>query len=217
VNLRVTDISAITSSVKKWLYADLLRKPEEMILHRPVSQGGLGLVSVRLKSLACLLRTFMELSADPRFHHSLYLSTLFRVHVQEEDITSCSLPPYYDKEFFSVIKDAAEQGHNVSVMTTAQWYRLLLEQHMTMVDPVNQPLTLRQCRVELASPVTDWNIVWRRVRAWELSSEVSCHLWKSAHRLLTYGAEVAKYFPTLLQCANTTVLVTHSLTSPTAI
>ena len=65
VNFREQDISNINSSIKKLMYGNLLLKPEEMVLHRPVSAGGLGFISIKLKSLAYLLRTFLELSVNP--------------------------------------------------------------------------------------------------------------------------------------------------------
>ena len=36
VDLRVSDISSVTSKVKSWLFQDHLEKPEEMILFRPI-------------------------------------------------------------------------------------------------------------------------------------------------------------------------------------
>ena len=41
VNLREGDISAINSSIKKWLYADMLLKPEEKVLLCLIENGGL--------------------------------------------------------------------------------------------------------------------------------------------------------------------------------
>ena len=41
VDLRVGDINAINSSIKSWLYADLLEKPSELVMCRPASYGGL--------------------------------------------------------------------------------------------------------------------------------------------------------------------------------
>ena len=42
VDLRVQDVTKITSRIKSWLYGDMLLKPEEMIMSRPVYYGGLG-------------------------------------------------------------------------------------------------------------------------------------------------------------------------------
>ena len=55
VDLRACDVSNITSSYKSWIYQDMLLKPEEMMLHRPASHGGLGLHHVKLKALAELI------------------------------------------------------------------------------------------------------------------------------------------------------------------
>ena len=59
VGLGETDITKISSSAKSWLYGDMLLKPEEIVLHRPVSYGGLSLLHVRMKALAGLIRTFL--------------------------------------------------------------------------------------------------------------------------------------------------------------
>ena len=84
VDLRVTDISAINSSVKSWLYADILEKPSEAVMCRPTLYGGLGVHSVKFKAQAALIRTFMETAANPKFRHSLLHSHLFQYHVLGE-------------------------------------------------------------------------------------------------------------------------------------
>ena len=78
VNLRETDYKNMNSSLKKWLYADQFIKPEESVLYRSPTQGGLGLINIKLKSKACLLRTFLELAINPKYLHSLYHSNMFR-------------------------------------------------------------------------------------------------------------------------------------------
>jgi hypothetical protein len=65
VDLRGTDSNKITSSAKSWLYADMLMKPEEIVLHRPVSSGGLALLHVKMKALAGLIRCFLETACMP--------------------------------------------------------------------------------------------------------------------------------------------------------
>ena len=81
VDLRVADTSAISSSVKSWLYADLLEKPSEAIMCRPINFGGLGVINVKFKAQAMLIRTFMETAANPQFRNNLLHSVLFRYHV----------------------------------------------------------------------------------------------------------------------------------------
>jgi hypothetical protein len=71
----------ITSSIKSWLYADLLLKPEELIMYRPASYGGLGILSVNYKAIASLIKNFFETAGHDKFRPSLYHTTLFRYHV----------------------------------------------------------------------------------------------------------------------------------------
>ena len=72
VNLRVQDITVITSQIKSWLYQDLLLKPSELVLYRGTDVGGLGLLCVKMRSLALLIRTYLETSINPKFRHSLF-------------------------------------------------------------------------------------------------------------------------------------------------
>ena len=60
VDMRVGDISAITSKVKSYCYQDLYQKPSEVLLYRGVEEGGLGLHHLRSKSLANLISTFIQ-------------------------------------------------------------------------------------------------------------------------------------------------------------
>ena len=75
VDLRMIDITKVTSNGKSWLFQDQLEKPEEMILHRPIHMGGLGLQNVKMKAQASLIKTFMETAAHPAFTHYRYTTT----------------------------------------------------------------------------------------------------------------------------------------------
>ena len=134
VDLRVSDLSFISSQVKSWLYADMLEKPEEMVAHRPISAGGLGLHSVKYRAQAMLIKTFLETAVNPKFFKSLFHSTLFRYHVLgETDLPDPGYPPYYSKEFFLTIKSVHENTPlNVSTLSSKQWYQLLVEDNLTM-------------------------------------------------------------------------------------
>ena len=92
INLRVQDMNTITSQVKSWIYQDCLEKPSELILYRNKTQGGLGLLNVKMRSMALLIRSFLETAAHPSFNHSLYHEVLFRYHVLGE--TSLNDPGY---------------------------------------------------------------------------------------------------------------------------
>ena len=105
INLRVQDINTINSQVKGWLYQDCFEKPSETVLYRDSTDGGLGLFNVKIRSLALLIRSFLETALHPAFRHSLYHEALFRYHVLNDDsVPNPGFPPYYDAEFFNTLK-----------------------------------------------------------------------------------------------------------------
>ena len=69
VHLRISDISNLSSKVKSWVFQDILEKPQELVLFM------VALVcSVFYKSLACLIRTFMETVVHPWYIHLQYIN-----------------------------------------------------------------------------------------------------------------------------------------------
>ena len=194
---RVTDINKITSLAKSWLYADMLLKPEEMVMVRPVTSGGLGVHHVGMKALAGLIKTFLETASNPKFQHSLYHELLFRYHVLEDSsITNPGFPPYYSEAFFTTIRQVHQDSPlNVSTMSEGQWYQLLLEDKVTMQVRENQSRQVIPCRAELVSPATDWDLTWRRSRLKGLGPEINSFLFKILHQLLTTQERLARTNP----------------------
>ena len=82
LDLRVGDSSTITSYVKGWLYQDTLIKPQELIMYRDTSIGGLGVQNVKLRSMAMLIHTFISQAISPKFTTNMYHFTLYRWHVR---------------------------------------------------------------------------------------------------------------------------------------
>ena len=193
VDLREADFNKITSSAKSWLYADMLLKPEEIVLHRPVSCGGLALLHVKMKALAGLIRCFLETACMPRFRQSLYHQLLFRYHVLEDrSIENPGVPPFYNQEFFSVISQVHQHTPlNVAHMSEKQWYQYLLESKVTMAenDDDNQ---LIPCRAEIRNPGFDWEYIWSRARIAGLGSELTSFLFKVLHDLLPTQERIAR-------------------------
>ena len=120
VDLRLSDISAINSSVKSWLYADMLEKPSEAVMCRPTLHGGLGVQSIKFRAQAGLIRTFMETAANPKFRHNLLHSHLFQFHVLgDTSLPDPGFPPYYPQAFFQAIKSVHDNTLlNVKTMST---------------------------------------------------------------------------------------------------
>ena len=181
------DVDHINSQVKSWIYQDCLEKPSEVVLVRDCMDGGLGMFHVRLRSLALLIRSFLETAVNPCFRHSLLHEILFRYHVLGEDsIPDPGYLPYYDKEFFQTIKHYKETSPmNIAVMTTKQWYRALLEDRILMqpTELISTPV-LHPVRVESLLPDNDWKTTWRLLRTKGLNSQQSSFLFKLLHQLL---------------------------------
>ena len=106
MDMRVGDSSAITSSVKSWLFQDMMEKPQEMVTYRQVELGELGVHCVRTRSMAMLINTFLAQAICPRFNNNQYLNQLYKWHVLEDrDIPFPGKPPYYSTTFFQFIQD----------------------------------------------------------------------------------------------------------------
>ena len=60
MDLKTGDSQQITSKVKSWVYADLLVKPEELVLYKGRLEGGLNLVNVKYRAMAELIKTFLD-------------------------------------------------------------------------------------------------------------------------------------------------------------
>ena len=164
VDLRVCDLKKITSACKSWLYQDRFAKPEEHVLHRPHQYGRLVLHSVNCKALAGFITTFLQTAANPKFQQNLLHSLLYNKHVLGEDVPQAPdpPPPYLSQELFSVIRRVKEDTPlNIVTMKEKDWTRLLTEDFITMLaisDTGQQTFT--PCRVETASPSTDWLRCW---------------------------------------------------------
>ena len=76
LELRAGDISKINSCIKSWLYTDCLEKPEELVMHRPGYKGGLAVQHVKYKSLAILIRSFLETALENVFITNVYHQAL---------------------------------------------------------------------------------------------------------------------------------------------
>ena len=164
VNLRVSDYTAITSQVKGWLYQDLLQKPSELVLYSSCEEGGLGLLNVSIRALALRARTFMETAANPSFRHSLLHETLYLYHVMgDRSLPDPGFLPYYDEDFFTMLRHY-KNTVNISIITTRDWYKILLEDRVLKTAATdNAPPTLLPVRAELLIPNTDWPRLWARI------------------------------------------------------
>ena len=167
----------------------MLIKPEEMILHRPHIQGGIGLHSVRFKALAGFITTFLQTAVQPTFRTNLLHSLLYRKYVLEEaDVPGVPTqpPPYFTQELFSMIKKVHEESTlNITTMTEKDWSRLLTEEYITMeYSHVTQQRVMIKCKTELDNPDTDWPMSWSLCRQPGVPPDLASFLWKLLLNLL---------------------------------
>ena len=157
-----------------------------MILHRPRASGGLGLYSVKYKSMAELIRSFLETSINPNFRTNQYHNALFQYHVENSrNIPSPPICPYLPEEIFENIKIVKNEGLlKISTLSSGSWYKVLVENNLTMVSDELGRRSLKPCRAEINHPEVDWEATWRRSAMKGLSSDDHSFLWKLLHNLL---------------------------------
>ena len=191
INLRVSDFAAINKSIKSWVFRDLAEKPEEIVQYRRRSEGGLGMIHVQYKSLALLIRSFLETAINPNFSHNGYHVALFKWYVEgKRDIIKPAQPPYYNDQFFKTIRKTRDEGLlDIRTMTTSMWYRVLIEENITHTS-VNGKHELIPCRIESLHPSMDWPNIWSLVRTRGLSPQLSSFTWKTIHNLVPSPARL---------------------------
>ena len=215
VDLREGDISAISKSVKSWLYADLYEKPSEAVMCRPPHFGGLGVNSVRYKAKAILIRTFLETAVNPKFRHSLFHSMLFRHHVLgDSTVPNPGFPPYYPESFFDIIRRVhLETSQNVTTMSIKEWTQVLTEENLTM--EITATRQYKPCRAETASPNTDWALSWKFCRLQGLGSDLASFNFKLLHKLLVTKERIHQMTPAssplCSHCSNANEDLPHAL------
>ena len=219
VDLRAGDITAYTSACKGWLYQDMLEKPNELLLYRPVEEGGLGLHHVQSKAQASLISTFLQTAVNPRFQSSLYHSLLYRRYcLHDTTVPELAPPPYYSMEFFETIKDVVDNSPlNPVQMTVKQWYRYLLEVNVTMekVDDEGR-MAVKKCKVEELNPSLNWQLSYYLGRLTGLTPEVKTFNFKMTHMILPCKERISQLLPNALPACNLcraqeTESITHAM------
>ena len=184
IDLRTVDTTNITASIKSWLFQDQLVKPEDFLLYRARSEGGLGLIHPKVKAQALFIKCFLETATTGNFLQNKYHEAIFKWYVlQERDFIHPSLPPYISEEILHQIGQALNEGLLIETMTVKAWYKHLLEVNITHSgEPGSRELV--PCRVERLNPSMDWKKSWMAASLPGLTSNKSSFLWKMLHDIL---------------------------------
>ena len=186
VDLRILDIQKITSNIKSWVYADLLEKPDEIVLYRGRNEGGLNLVNIKYRAMAELIKSFLDTSINPTFRRNIYHRALYDWHVENiRTIPNPGRPPYYSLEFFEAIRSVKDEGLlRISTMSSGMWYRVLLEDNVTSETDQNGFRYTKACKTESKHPDIDWEQTWPLACIPGLESADCSFLWRMVHNLL---------------------------------
>ena len=185
IELRVTDLTKISTLIKSWLFQDQLIKPEDHVLYRSRTQGGLNLTNIKVKAQSLLIKTFLETALSDKFQKNLFHEAIFRWYIlKERDLVKPKLPPYYSGEMMDIIASVKEEGIlNIKTMSVQVWYKHLLEVQVTHTEP-GDPSALVPCRVERLAPNIDWGRSWLAICVPGLTPEMRSFLWKMMHCIL---------------------------------
>ena len=185
--LRRGDIDDMKKTTNKFIYADQLEKPKDLIKYRPRSAGGLQLHNIDCKSTTMLIKTFLELAVSPKHKNSLLFNALFKHHIL--DNTNTNIPnclAFYNISLFQNIKSAMKD-HCMESWSSKQWYSHLLDQNVLCEEVIENGSTSwvpKKCNAEVTFPEYDWDTIWARARMPGLSNEVRSFYWKFFHNLL---------------------------------
>ena len=182
----------MNSQIKSWVFADQLEYPEEMVLYRSRDSGGFGLINVKFKAMAEFIRSFLETAIVPKFHQNSYHAAQFRWNVLlERDIPDPGKSPYLTEDMFQLIKEVKEEGLlNLSHMKSGTWYKVLLENKITMQSEPNGTRSMKPCKVEVRNPEVDWKSTWALANSKGLNPTEKTFLWRMIHNLLPTQARL---------------------------
>ena len=99
--------------MKSRLYSDQFEKPDELVVYRPTTLGGLSMQSTNQKALSMLIRCFLEIAYNLAYLNRLSNTALFNHNVlQDSTWPDPDIPPYFSEEFFSIIRNAHLNASN---------------------------------------------------------------------------------------------------------
>jgi len=154
--------------------------------NRKRNMGGLAMHHVKYKARAILIRSFLESAVNPRYSANLYHNVLYRYHViDDKSLKDPGQSPYYSKEFFKAIRRVVKEGlMNVAIMSTKEWYRVLMENDYTMELDAAGSRTWKLLKCELRLPALSWDRNWKYINLRGLNSDITSFLFKLLHDIL---------------------------------
>ena len=201
------------SSIKSWVYADLLVKPEELVLFKSRQKGGLNLIHIKYRAMAELIKTFLDTAINPIFRRNIYHQALYDWHVEEiRSIPNPGTSPYYSEELFEEIKSLKSEGLlRLSSMTSGMWYKVLLERHVTHeINDGGFRFEIRT-KAEMNNQAPSWEMSWSLHKISGLDSEDSSFLFCLLHNLLPTQERLHRVLGSNTVASPTCILCTQNV------
>ena len=195
IDPRVSDIKSFLSQSKSFLYAELLEKPEELVLYRDVVDGGLGLYHIQSRAAAALTTTFLQTALNPNFKRNHYHNVLYRRYVLGEMLSAPPIPPHFKGEFFPKLREMKEDLGDLTFLSFREIYKYLVQQITHRAVGMLEVGSLLPLKCEQASPATDWGRSWRLARLRGLGPELTSFLLKLLWGILPCKARVSRILP----------------------
>jgi hypothetical protein len=196
VDIRAADIKYFSSQAKAFIYADLLEKPQELVLYRYTEDGGLGLYHIQCRAQAALMCNFLQTAINPRFRRNHYHNSLYRKYVLGEDLPAGAIPPHFKGDFFSKMRNLLETGEDLASITLKTLYTLLVSEVLRgEAEEPGGPRPLLPLRCEQAAPDTDWPQSFSLARRRGLGPELISFLLKMLWGILPVRARVHRILP----------------------
>ena len=193
LQLRQSDIASIESNCKKYIYKGMLLKPEPEILYRPRAAGGLGLIDPTCKALACMIKTLIECTDNPKYPPSSYLQLQLDKYITKKELLKKNHPPWLSERLISEISTQIENnpGKNIHDLKERGWYEAIIRRKL-MTKTQEGPMAWIKCRVEKLEPGYDWLKNWKNLRHRHTPPHIASHLFALTHDLLPVEERLAK-------------------------
>ena len=191
---RVGDIKKMISLVKSWVYSDLLIKPDEIILYKKQSEGGLNLINIKYRAMAELIKTFIDTAINPKFNRNIYHNALYEWNIEgNREIANPGVSPFYTVEFFTAIKAIKTKVQiSLAKLSVGMWYQALMENYvLTETDDNGFEFPILS-KSERKNPAINWELTWSLVTHPVLESSDRSFAFRLLHDILITQENIAK-------------------------
>ena len=189
IDPRIGDLKVFNKTVKTFIYADLIEKPEELVLYKDIEEGGLGLMHVQNRAKAALISTFLQTAISPNFSRNFYHNYLYRYYILGENLPKPDIPQNFAKDFFPTIRKLRENSNDIENSNLKSVYNFLMTEILRSPtqaeDDIDAPLIPLKCKIE--TPETDWKRTWRLTRLKGLGPDLTSFMLKTLWRVIPTG------------------------------